>query len=181
MSCEITQGRAEVCKDSFGGLKAIFFINFQIEKSYVTYDATNTDVITEVTNVDTLYKYELRGENVFDQDIATDRNAGTTIVTQKLAIKLKKKDVATTKIVKLLAYGRPHIVVQDMNDNFFLMGLENGCELTGGNLTSGTSGKDFNGYSLTFQAEEKVPANHLDASTQSAMVTLFTGATLETS
>lgn len=179
--CEIAKGRAEVCKDSFGGLKAIYFVNFQIATSDVTYDATNTDMITAVTNVDVLYKYDLRGENLFDQDIATDRNAGTTIVTQKLAIKLKKKDVSTTKIVKLLAYGRPHIVVADMNNNFFLMGLENGCELTGGNITSGTTGKDFNGYSLTFQAEEKTPANHLNAATQTAMLALFTSATLITS
>jgi len=37
---------------------------------------------------------------------------------------------------------------------------------------------DFSGYSLTFTAEEPTPANFINASTQAALVTLFSPATL---
>jgi hypothetical protein len=41
MSCEITNGRLEQCKDSVSGLKAIYFINYDdLDTSNITYDAT---------------------------------------------------------------------------------------------------------------------------------------------
>ena len=46
MSCEITNGRLEQCKDSVSGLKAIYFINYDdLDPSNITYDSTNTDAI----------------------------------------------------------------------------------------------------------------------------------------
>ena len=179
MACTISSGRIEQCKDSVSGLKAIYFINNQIEKSHVTYDVTNTDLITAVTNVDSLYKYELKStENTFEQTINSDRNAGTTFFTQTLNVKLKKQDIATSKNVKLLSYGMPHIVLQTNSGQFFLMGLNHGADVTAGALSSGGAMGDFNGYSLTFEAQEECYANFLNATTESAMVALFTSATL---
>ena len=179
MACTIAAGRIEQCKDSVSGLKAIYFINYQIATSDVTYDVTNTDLITAVTNVDSLYKYELKStENSFEQTINSDRNAGTTFFTQTLNAKLKKQDIATSKNVKLLAYGRPHLVVQTNSGQFFLMGLNHGADLTAGALSSGAAMGDFNGYSLTFEAQEECYANFLNAATETAMVSLFTSATL---
>jgi hypothetical protein len=179
MACTIAAGRIEQCKDSVSGLRNIYFINYKLEKSDITYDATNTDLITAVTNASTLYKYELKStENTFEQTINSDRNAGTTFFTQTLNVKLKKQDIATSKNVKILAYGRPHIVVETNSGQFFLMGLNHGCDVTAGTLSTGGAMGDFNGYSLTFEAQEECYANFLNASTQAAMVTLFTSATL---
>jgi hypothetical protein len=179
MACSISTGRIEQCKDSVSGLKNVYFINYQIEKSDVTYDVTNTDLITAVTNVDTLYKFELKStENTFEQTINSDRNAGTTFFTQTLNIKLKKQDIATSKAVKILSYGMPHVVIQTNAGQFFLMGLNHGSDLTAGALSSGGALGDFNGYSLTLEAMEECYANFLNAATEAAMVTLFTSATL---
>jgi hypothetical protein len=71
-------------------------------------------------------------------------------------------------------------VVEDNNGKFFIMGLNHGADVTGGTIAGGTKMADFNGYSLTFKAEEECYANFLNASTQAAMVTLFTSATLVT-
>ena len=96
MACDISKGRLEECKDQVGGLKSVYFINYQIARADITYDATNTDMITAITNVDVLYKYELKGvDNTFDQDVVSDRNAGTTYFSQKLNIRLKHQDIAT--------------------------------------------------------------------------------------
>ena len=182
MACDIAKGRVEQCKDQVGGLKAVFFINYQIARADITYDATDTDMITAITNVDTLYKYELKGvDNTFDQDVVSDRNAGTTYFSQKLNIRLKHQDIATHKQIKLLSYGRPHIIIQSNNDQFFIMGLEQGADVVGGMISTGGEMKSASGYSLNFVADEKVPANFLNASTSTAMLALFTSATLVTS
>lgn len=179
MACTIANGRVEQCKDSVSGLRNIYFINYQIEPSHVTYDVTNTDLITAVTNVDSLYKFELKStENSFEQTINSDRNNGTTYFTQTLNIKLKKQDIATSKSIKLLSYGRPHVIIQTNSNQFFLMGLNHGADVTAGSLSSGSDMASFNGYSLTLEAQEECYANFLNAATETAMVALFTSATL---
>ncbi len=179
MACNLTIGRAEACKEAIGGLKAVYFINFQIVPSDVTF---SNDLITAVTNVDNLYKYELKSnENVFDQEIVSSREAGTTFFRQTLTIKLKKQDATTHKEVKLLAYSRPHVLVENNNGQFFLMGLYRGADLTAGSINSGGSLADFSGYSLTFTAEEALPAPFTDITSAATIVSdCFTGATIVT-
>ena len=126
MSCDITNGRIEQCKDSVSGLKAIYFINFDdLDSDDVVYDATNTDVIDtwQPASALSIYKYELKSTaNSFTTSINSSRDNGTTFFEQTLVANLKRQDFATHKNVKLLAYGRPRIVVRTMTDQFFLMG-----------------------------------------------------------
>jgi hypothetical protein len=183
MSCDIANGRLEQCKDSVSGLDAIFFINYgdYNAETDVAYNVTNTDMIDDVNNVASLYKYELKGANSFEQAINSSRENGTTFVEQTLTIQLKKQDAATHKTVKLLAYGRPHIVVKTRSNQYFLMGLERGADLTAGTISSGVQLGDMNGYSLTFTAQENIPANFLNCSTDAGLATLFSSATIVTS
>jgi len=167
MACDIANGRLEVCKDSVSGIDAIYFINYG-DYAYptdVTY-VTGTDTIESVANVTSLYKYELKGTNSFDQVITSSRENGTSFVEQTLSVILKKQDAATHKNVKLLSYGRPNIVIKNRNNQFFLAGLEHGMELTTANVTNGVAMGDLNGYTLTFVGTEKLLANLLDCSTE---------------
>ena len=181
MACDIANGRGEACKDSVSGLDAVYFINYGVydPESDVTYNVTNTDMIDTIVNVTTLYKYELKGVNSFDQTIQSSRDTGTTFFEQVLAIQLKKQDMQMHKTVKLMAYGRPHIVVKTRTNQFFIAGLERGCDLTAGNIASGAAMGDFNGYNLTFTGMENIPANFLNAASESTLAsTVFDGATI---
>jgi hypothetical protein len=167
MSCEVANGRLEVCKDAVGGIDAIYFINYG-DYAYptdVTY-VTGTDTIEAVANVTNLYKYELKGTNSFDQVYNSSRENGTTFAEQTLTVTLKKQDATTHKNVKLLAYGRPHVVIKNRNNQFFLAGLEHGMEITTANVSNGTAMGDLNGYTLTFVGTEKLYANLLDCTTE---------------
>lgn len=179
MSCDIANGRVEPCKDSIGGLDAIYFVNFGIESSDITY-TSGTDEISDINGVTSLYKYELKGTNSFEQTITSSRENGTTFFEQVLSIELKKQDLATTKTVKLLAYGRPHIVIRNRAGQFKIAGLLRGMDLTAGTISDGVAMGDFNGYKLTFTGMENVPANFLDASTEAELATLFSAATIVT-
>lgn len=167
MACDIANGRLEVCKDAVGGIDAIYFINYG-DYSYptdITY-VTGTDTIDTIANVSSLYKYELKGTNSFDQVITSSRENGTSFVEQTLSVTLKKQDAATHKNVKLLSYGRPNIVIKNRNNQFFLAGLEHGMELTTANVSNGVQMGDLNGYTLTFVGTEKLMANLLDCSSE---------------
>ena len=177
MSCDITSGRIEQCKDSVSGLKAIYFANFDdLDSDDVTYNATDTDVIDswQPAAAITLYKYELKSTaNSFTTAINSSRDNGTTFFEQTLVANLKRQDFATHKNVKLLAYGRPRIIVRTMTDQFFLMGLDQGADVSAGEISTGAALGDFNGYSLTFTAQEELPANFINVATEAALATAF--------
>jgi hypothetical protein len=182
MSCDIANGRLEACKDSVAGLDAIYIINYgdYNPDTNVTFDGTFEDLITDVQGVANLYKYELKGANSFDQAITSSRDNGTTYFEQTLAVTLKKQDVQTHKTIKLLAYGRPHIVVRNRNNQFFLAGFNRGMDVTAGSVANGTALGDLSGYTLTFTGMENVPANFIDCATEAELSALFDGAAIVT-
>jgi hypothetical protein len=182
MSCDIANGRLEACKDSVAGLDAIYIINYgdYNPDTDITFDGTFEDLITDVQGVANLYKYELKGANSFDQAITSSRDNGTTYFEQTLAVTLKKQDVQTHKTIKLLAYGRPHIVVRNRNNQFFLAGFNRGMDVTAGTVANGTAMGDLSGYTLTFTGMENVPANFVDCATEAELSALFDGANIVT-
>ena len=183
MACDISNGRIEQCKDSVSGIKSVYIINFdKLNSDSVTYLTTplgSEDVIDTWVPIDTatamnLYKYELKSTtNSFTTAINSSRDNGTTFFTQTLVAALKRQDAATTKNLKLLAYGRPRIVVRTMTDQFFLMGLDQGADVSAGEISTGAALGDFNGYSLTFTAEEELPANFIDCTTEAQLKVVF--------
>ena len=160
MACDLSLGRIEPCKDSVGGLNAIYFVNFG-DLGAITYDVTNTDVIDAIAGTPSAYKYDIKGTSTFTQNIQSDRATGTTAFEQVLEITLKKLSVADHKELKLLAYGRPQVIVEDYNGNYFLAGLEHGMDVTGGTIVTGGAMNELSGYTLTLTGMERVPANFL--------------------
>lgn len=190
MACLISHGRTEQCKDSISGIQAIYFINFGdfnpdpvAGGGDVTYDTTvgYEDQITAIGgSIANIYKFELKGQNGFDTTVNTSRDNGTTFFTQTLTVQLKRQDPVFHKQFKILAYGRPHIVVRTNGNQFFLAGLYRGCDATAGSVNSGVAYGDFNGYQLTFEAMEEKPANFLDCATEGDLVTLLGSPTVVT-
>lgn len=162
MACNLTLGRLEPCKDSVGGLKNIYFVNYGDSGLGVTYDTTDTDVIDELGTDVGAFKYELKATaNTFTQTVNSSRDNGTTFWEQVLSVTLKKLDKKSHKELKLLAYGRPHVIIEDNNGNLFYAGLEHGMDVTGGDITTGGAMGDANGYTLTLTGQEKIPANFM--------------------
>ena len=176
MSCDLGNGRLEVCKDSVGGLDAVYFINFGDfnPENDVSYDGTNADLITAIANVTACYKFELKGTNSFTETITSDRNNGTTFFSQELSITLKKQDATTTKMVKLLSYGRPHIIVRGRDNTYKIAGLKRGMDVTAGTMASGAEMGELNGYSLTFTGMETLPANFINCNTEAGLLSDLT-------
>ena len=181
MSCDITSGRLEQCKDIVGGLQAIYVLNYGLYDATtdVTYTA-GTDEISAISLplATPIYKFELKGTNSFETTITSSRENGTTFFEQVLSIQLKKQDVQTHKEVKLLTYGRPNIIVRTNANQFFMAGLARGMDVTAGTIGNGTVLGDMNGYGLTFTGQEALPANFLDCNTEAQLSTLLNGAVI---
>lgn len=161
MACTLTKGRKEPCKDVVGGIRKVYFTDFGGYGSVTQVD----DEITDMDGTFTAYEYELKGSSSFEQAVTSSRENGTTFFDQTLNITFKKLSKEDNKEIKLLAYGRPQIAVEDYNGNVFVMGLEHGAEVTGGTIVTGAAMGDLSGYTLTFNAQELKPANFVDSPT----------------
>ena len=179
MSCDIIGGRTEQCKDAVSGLHAIYLVNygdvdFQSLAQYGTGDNTDQIVAVQTDGITfSAYKFELKGNNSFEQTINSSRENGTTFFEQTLTVQLKRQDVKSTKNIKLISYGRPRIIIHARGDQFFLMGLDQGCDVSAGNISSGSALGDFNGYSLTFTGMEELPANFINATNETELKLLL--------
>jgi len=174
MACDLALGRIEPCKDSVGGLKNLYFVNYG-DLGAITYDVTNTDVIDAVAGTPNAYKYEIKGASSFTQNIQSSRDTGTTAFEQVIEVTLKKLTIADHKELKILAFGRPHVIIEDNNGNYFLAGLEHGADVTGGTIVTGTAMSDLSGYTLTLTGMEKTPANFLGDTPENVGFTIVSG------
>jgi hypothetical protein len=161
MACVLTLGRKEPCKDVVGGLKNVYFVDFGNLGTVTEASDEITNMTGDSSNNLTAFKYELKGNSSFEQAITASRENGTTFFDQTLSLTLKKLSKEDHKEIKLLAYGRPHIVVEDYNGNCMMMGLKNGADVNGGSIVTGAAMGDLSGYTLTFSAQEVLPANFM--------------------
>lgn len=156
MSCDLTKGRLELCKDSVGGIRNVYFIN----KGADTIVETADDIITDL-GVISVYKYETKDTSNLEQTITPSIENGTTFWAQVLNLTIKKLDAVTNKELKIMAYGRPKIVIEDNNNNLLMVGRLRGADVTGGTVVTGTVMGDLSGWTLVFTGNEAEPANFL--------------------
>ena len=181
MSCDLSQGRQRPCKDSVGGLKAVYFINYGETNYDVVMNTTSgtEDNIASIGAVGSVYRYDLKGNSNLEQTIVSSTDTGGTFFEQVLTLVLPKLTAKDHKQIKLLSFGRPHVIIKDNNDNYFLAGLEHGMDVTGGTVSSGSAMGDLSGYTLTLTGTERTPANFCDSDsyTDSSLVFSNNGGT----
>jgi|TARA_R100000482_G_scaffold124819_2_gene79228 hypothetical protein len=180
MPCLISAARGIDCRDAIGGLKAIYFCSDYCSNilasatvtasSYIITDADfqDWDIFgTPTSSKVQVYKYDLVTDlSNLTVAIEADKATGSVMYNQTLNVVLHKVVAADLFQLGLIAKNRAQIFVQDSNDNVFLMGIEDGCYLTGGDtIATGTNRSDMNGLTLNFTAKEQDPLYILPAPT----------------
>ena len=195
MSCDLTKGFSVDCQDSIGGLKAVYLCKeyvsnmrnaavFGIDELAAEMETagfpTWIDSAGATITDPTAFRYLLRpGASNLTTTVNASSANGTTFFTQTLSLTLPKLSVAETNEIKLICQSRVQVWIQDNMDNMFLIGMDNGCETTGGTVVTGAARGDMSGYTLTMVGEELEPMIWLDASvggtSPSALLAPFNG------
>lgn len=169
-SCELDSGRTVGCKESLGGVKAVY-----ISKTYTDLPAdaewaAASDLVTKLSDTDVdYYKFELRPElSSLVVNYMADAASGTTFFEQVLSCTFQLLASTDVADIRALCQGRPNIWVEDNNLNVFLIGAEYGCNVTGGNIQTGVAYSDMSGYTIDFTAREQNPVYFADSPTAAA-------------
>lgn len=173
-NCNVSSGRFEVCKDSVGGLAAVYFLPY----TSASFGHVGNDPgapINAFPSGSTVYKYELKGNSSYTETVNSSRDNGTTFFNQELVLNLKKLTSEMTTQLKLMAWGRNQIVVQTMAGDALLIGEREGADLTAGNIQTGATLGDLYGYSATFTGQEQYNASFISGSTYADPFAALTG------
>ena len=169
MACDLTlTGRGVGCKDALGGIKRIYVTEWNPnEFNWDAIGATNQGIVDGLTPISpvttvTFLTYDMtRGSGSLTQTITSDLVAGTVFFDQVCSVTFNKSAAADIAEIQNLVKGRVSVLVQDNNDNWFIMGLKNGVEVSGGTAQTGQAAGDQNGFTLEFSAQESSPAPFL--------------------
>jgi|TARA_R110002073_G_scaffold117144_2_gene255610 hypothetical protein len=175
MACNITAARGIDCRDAIGGLKAIFFCSSYCSDILASATVTADSYTIEtagfaawdiVDTTVTVFKYDLVTDlSSFKSGVEADKGTGSVMWNQTLDVVLHKVVAADLYQLGLISKNRAQIFVQDSNDNVYLMGITDGCYLTGGDsIATGAGRSDMNGLTLSFTAKEQAPLYILPAS-----------------
>ena len=158
-------------KDRSGAIKAVYAVLYNEANSArfgglgtVQFDATNTQTVTslftgtefDATNTLALYRIDLRNESSgLTWNINPSRENGTTFVEHMLALHLPTLLESDIPNVYDYAIARYQFIVQDYNNNLFLVGLENGADMEPSTGQTGNGMGEFSGHTVSFKAKER--------------------------
>ena len=163
MSCILANGIALGCKDSLGGIKEVY-IGSTNATTVFTYDVN--DVITGATAAPNFFKFEQRNEQgEFVQTGNHSVENGTNFWEQSVSLIFTKNSAEDRNTLMLLAQSTLMIIVLDQNNKYWVVGQENGADLTASTQSAGKGYSDLNGTTVSFTAKESAPAREMDAST----------------
>ena len=157
MACNVTSGRVLPCKAGYGGIKAAYFFDLDALGALTYTDG----VITAIAGTPTVYEYDVKNTSSLETAINSSRETGTTFYEQTLSLTLTYLDAPTQEQIKLIAWGRHSVAVEDYYGNMFIAGLENGMEMTGGTIGTGTQPGDLSGFTMTLVGQEVDPATFI--------------------
>lgn len=166
MACDLTVGRDQPCKDTVGGITNVYFINSgDLPLSALTFESVgdSSSTITAITGTPSAWKYEVRDGSSFVQNINSSDENGTSFFEQVVELMLHKLSATDHKEIKMLTFGRPHVIIEDNNGNYFLAGLEHGMSVSGGTVATGANMGEMSGYTVTLTGRERYFANFLSA------------------
>ena len=106
-----------------------------------------------------VFQFEMQaGSSSFTQTVNASTENGSVHYQQVLSLSFNKMAAADVAEIADLNKARLSIIVRDKNDQYWVMGHVNGCEVTGGTFVSGQAVGDLNGATVEITAMELTAA-----------------------
>lgn len=159
MACNITEGWVLGCRDNTGGIQRVLIKTFGASQSY-SYDTDG--IITGASYSETFYEFEQTSEAAeFIQEGQHSIENGTNFWQQTVNLVFHKYQASLRDLIYVLAQQEVIILVQDQNGKWFLIGEQNGANLTASTGNVGKAYGDMNGATVTLLAKEPSPAREV--------------------
>lgn len=181
--CEITKGRGYFCGGQVGGIKKIFLANYYDANAISSVTASSTTgVVSAVTTAGALEFFEFdldRQASSFNQTIVTGKG-GAVAYQSEIEMQLSHDSEESWLRMQNVVEGLWQVLVLDNNGVYYLVGVENGVEITGGTYAHGgdVAYGDYVGYVINMTGAEPVPAYNMSAT--SPFTTFSSDLTLST-
>lgn len=144
MNINITNGRDKQCKNAIGGIKSVYLAPYKkVSRSEMVYNGVELSDFPQTF----IYKFKMTGGVSFIQS-QQDSDGGKSF-SQSISLNFSKLSIFDNLNFTKLLKKDYFIVVQDNNDNFFLMGFKNGLECD--KVDSST----IQTYSISFNGQEQ--------------------------
>lgn len=166
-NCLLTGGYQLGCKDNTGGIQKVYITNYDDDTIY-TYDADNSiltalDAATGLI-APTYYTFEQRNENAeFTQEGQHSIENGTNFWIQTVNMIFHKNEADLRNTLLLLAKSSLTVIILDQNGRYWLLGKQNGAELTASSASMGKAYGDLNGTTLSIEGREPETADEFSA------------------
>jgi hypothetical protein len=153
-NCIISAGYELGCWGT-GGVKNVWIANYS-GSAVLTKDGS--DIVTATTDNNKYFKMEQDIEAAsFNEVITNSAENGTNFFESTVGIKFFNNTADTRNLIKSLAVAPTRVMIEDNNDNFWLMGETTAVRVTEGTRGFGQALGDMNGASLTFSYKSANP------------------------
>ena len=175
MSCSLTTGYALGCRDSIGGIKAIYVQAFNATGSVNTNGSGTVTGFTGYAS-GSFFQYDLtKATSSMTETLNASTENGTLFYTPEVTFTINKLQTSVRNELRLLARNRLLVIVLDNNGRYWLLGAANGLEASAGTAGTGTAFGDRSGYEMTLTGMEPDAMLNIAAATFSASTTQISG------
>jgi len=166
-SCYITTGYTLDCRtSSTGGLKNMWILG-GANNSITGYTVTNSQV-SAIGGSGTWFKFQLPKQAAsLTENLGVNTTSQSVTFQPELVVNLPKLDTTLRDVfVDLVSQNEIYALVEDNNNRYWLVFLDNGGQVTAGSLATGQAYTDLNGASaLTMGGGEPTSIREVDVTT----------------
>ena len=158
MSCNITSGISKGCRDNAGGVVEFYLAAYPTGYTALEWMSESSGTVTAISGA-TFYTFvPNKNSSSYVQNIMSTIENGSIGYEQVITYVTAKNDIDKRNAIYVLGQNNLIAIVRDKNETYWLLGAQNGLEVSGGNSQSGTLLNDLSGWSLTISGQEPAPA-----------------------
>jgi hypothetical protein len=180
-SCYISTGYTLDCRTaSTGGLKNLWILG-GANNVITGYTVTNSQV-SAIGGTGTWFKFQLPKQSAsLTENLGVNTTSQSVTFQPELVINLPKLNTTLRDVfVDLVSQNEIYALVEDNNNRYWLVFLDNGGQVTAGSLATGTAYTDLNGASaLTMSGGEPTSIREVDVTTTIGAIFTAGGFTFE--
>jgi hypothetical protein len=155
----LTSGRTELaCFNNIGGIRYVYLFSY-VDYLYSQIVGGSSGELTSFPAT-YIYKWEIaRDSGNFSENIKNDGEG--LLYEQSFNFTLTQQNLATTNNIKLLNNIELRYIVEFNDGTFRIGGLYNGARLSTGELSTGGTKGELNGYNISITSSESYSAPYI--------------------